>query len=273
MDNFYHRIIRPFVGRGSVRDIVSVEVRSRDIDCWLVALRTRQGKELRIAAASAEEARAMAAEIDGWRQHPDTVPQAPPLLLRRVAGVLFWIAFLIVAVALAVHGLFAYSLVSGWVLTRHFVFSLCVAAAVTIVLCASLGAPGHRHPFRWGALLLCVALVIVAAGAGKTLNARLGTPQPVAVEGPIVSIDDEHWDIQATQRTRIRAELVVMQVEDSASRRRYEIEVPAWVAEREGVRLGAVWRDRFQRGALGWLYRDGTVWDERPFRPGIVRAP
>jgi hypothetical protein len=271
--HLYHRIIRPFAGRGGVRDIVSVEVRSRDIDCWLVALRTRQGDETRVTAASEEEAREMAACIDAWRQQPESVPAAPALLSRRAAGVVFWIVFLLVAVGMAVHGLFAYSLVSGWVLTRHFLFSFCVAAVVTVALFASIGAPGHRHPFQWGALVVCLALVIVFAGAGKTLNARLAAPQPVAVEGPIVLIDDEHWDIQATQRTRIKADLVVMQVEDGKSRQRYQIEVPAWVAEREGVRPGAVWRDRFQRGAFGWLYRDGTVWDERPFRPGVVQGP
>ena len=273
MDDLYHRAIKPLVGRGGPRDIVKIEVRDRDIDCWIVDLRTRQGKELRLSADSEDEARAMATQIEGWRQRPETVPAAPPILSSRGMAGLFWLAFLIAAIGLALDGALGYSLLSGWAYTRYFLPGFGVAVLVVVVLFATAGAPGFRHPFQWGVLPLCVFLTIVLTSAGKSVNARLGTPERIVIEGPIVFLDAESWDIQATQRTRIKADLVVMQVEDTESRRRYEIEVPAWVAEREGVRLGAIWRDRFQRGALGWLYREGTVWDERAFRPSVVRAP
>ena len=94
MDDLYHWAIKPLVGRGGPRDIVKIEVRDRDIDCWIVDLRTRQGKELRLSADSEDEARAMATQIEGWRQRPETV-------------------------------------------------------LVIVVLFATAGAPGFRHPFQW----------------------------------------------------------------------------------------------------------------------------
>ena len=272
MEDLYHRVIRPFVGRGGVRDIEKVEVRARDADCWLVFLRTRQGSETRIAAESEADARVMAAQIESWRRQPASVPPPRAVLSRRGGAALAWLVFLIVAVGLAIDGALSWSLVSGWVVTRHFLPALAASAIVVTALVASVGAPGSRHPFQWGVLPLCLFLAVLFASAGKSVNARVGVPQPIEVEGPIVAFDGEAWDIRATQRTRIQADLVVMQVEDTRTRKRYEIEVPAWVAEREGIRLGAVWRDRFHRGAFGWLYREGTVWDERAFRPGIAGA-
>lgn len=271
MNELDRRILERAIGRRNLPAIVRIEVRSRDSDCWFVTLTLRSGENILVGAASEDEARALAARIDGWVCQPHTVPAPQPALSRRAAWALGWLVFLLVACGLAVHGFRAYALVDGWVVTRQALPSFVAAVMVAALLFVTVGKPGDRRPSTWVALaLLSVVLTLVFAGAGKTLNAWLRTPRTLEVEGPIVWIDEESWDIRATQRTRIRAELVVLQVEDAAGGGRYTIEVPAWVAEREGVRLGAIWRDRFHRGAFGWLYREGTVWDERPFRPSVV---
>lgn len=262
--------IRKQCGRRAWELFRDWRVGERDPGEWFVVLRFHDGFEQRISATSEAEARGYGEQIARWARDPASRPGPRPWPVRRAAQALALAAPALIAFAAAWDGFRNFWLVDGFSVVLAGLPCLALSIVYFTVLLGRI--PLERRPPLWTASPLIFAFAIVLAIGAKSANARLGSPRTVDVDGVVVAMDDASFSVPQRRRRSVRVVRFRLRVEDAA-RRRYVVEVPGWIAEREKLSVGAGWRDRYYVGRLGWAYRRGPDWDGFDFVPRATAAP
>ena len=260
---------RKFMRGRRFADIVACEAHSLDIERWYIYVKFRDGRELRLATSSGEETREDCRQIDEWRRieaeggvpedFEPVVDDAPARRLRRLA--LGWLTFWLVVVVLAWYGAVYTWLLDGWVYTRHFVAGMFASIALTVTMLRMLAPQRFELNMLLPVFPLLFLMTATLTIAAKGFNAVIGRQHEIRIEGPIVDLDQDTQTL-VMRRSTVEVHETVLTVVDAKTGKRFEIELPATIAERERPMRGAIWRDRFWSGSLGWNYRRVDNWDE-----------